>query len=99
MEDNILDKLDEKLRSILSLRIKIALSKDFEEFDKDFEKEYIEIRLTELMVDVDDLTESAIEDIKLEIESDIELAEQAEYEDKELNHLEYTETDEEPWMA
>ncbi len=86
MEDNILDKLDEKLRSILSLRIKIALSDDFEKFGKDFEKNYISIRLTELMVDVDDLTEAAIDDIKMEIETDIELAE----DDNELEEFEYT---------
>ena len=80
MEDNILEKLEVKLRSILSLKIKIGISEDFKDFDKDFEKEYISARLEELMVDVDDLTESAIEDIKIEIETNIELADQ--YDDK-----------------
>lgn len=106
MEDNILEKLEEKLRSILSLRIKIALSENFKEFGEGFEKDYIETRLEELMLEVTDSVDIAVEDIKMEIETDIELAE---YEDNELEEFEYkdeswTKTDgseepEEPWMA
>ena len=106
MEDNILEKLEEKLRSILSLRIKIALSESYKEFSKNFENDYILSKLEELILDVDDAVEVAIEDIKMEIETDIELAAQAEYEDNELEEFEYkqdeepwTKTDEEPWMA
>ena len=109
MEDNILEKLEEKLRSILSLRIKIALSENFKEFSKNFENDYILSKLEELILDVDDAVEVAIEDIKMEIETDIELDAQAEYEDKELEEFEYTPEDEswtktddppdEPWMS
>ena len=80
MEDNILDKLEEKLRSILSLRIKIDLSQHYKDFDPDFEINYIQSRLDELMLDVDDLVDQAKDDIKAEIEMEIELA----YDAKEL---------------
>lgn len=100
MENNILEKLEEKLRSILSLSIKIGLSEDFKDFESDFEKDYIHTRFEELMLDVTDSVECAIEDIKLEIETDIELADQAEYENGEhLGEFENEQQDDEPWMA
>ena len=77
MEDNIFEKkLDEKMRSILSLRIKIGLSQDYE-FGEDFESRYINIRLDELILDVEDLISVAEDDIRAEIEMDIELEKEA----------------------
>lgn len=83
---DILEKLEEKLKSILSLRIKIGLSQYFKEFDEGFEQQYIDTRLEELFIDVDDMIQVAEDDIRAEIDFDIEYEAEAEIE-------------EEPWMA
>lgn len=82
MEDNILEKLEEKLRSILSLRIKIDLSQNYEKFEGDFEDRYINIRLDELLQDVDDLISVAEDDIRAEIEMDIEYEQDAQFDEQ-----------------
>lgn len=81
MENDILDKLDEKLRNIISLKIKVILSQDFKEFDDGFEEAYISERLEELLRDVDDCIEVAVEDIESEIQLDIDNAADAELEE------------------
>ena len=81
MENDILDKLDEKLRNIISLKIKVILSQDFKEFDDGFEEAYISERLEELLRDVDDCIEIAVEDITSEIQFDIDNAADAELEE------------------
>ena len=71
---DILDKLDEKLKSIISLKIKVILSENYKEFDDGFEEAYITDRLEELLRDVDDCIEVAVEDIESEIQLDIDNA-------------------------
>ena len=78
---DILDKLDEKLKSIISLKIKVILSENYKEFDDGFEEAYITDRLEELLRDVDDCIEVAVEDIESEIQLDIDNAADAELEE------------------
>ena len=78
---DILDKLDEKLKSIISLKIKVILSENYEEFVDGFEEAYITDRLEELLRDVDDCIEIAVEDIESEIQLDIDNAADAELEE------------------
>jgi hypothetical protein len=70
-KNDILEKLETKMESILSLRIKIALSESFKDFEDSFETDYISIRLEELILDVEDALENAIDDIKSDIEDSI----------------------------
>ena len=86
MEDDIdiLEKLEEKMRSILSLRLKIKIAEAYEDVDAET---YLEPRLEELIFDIEDCFEVALSDICLDIE--------AIYFDEETK----ADVEEEPWMV
>lgn len=81
MEDNILEKLEEKLRTIITLRLKIELAQIYEDIDTAFELEYISEPVEELLRDIDDLIDTSKVDIMMDIDLNIELAEESEAEE------------------
>lgn len=71
MED-FLDKLEEKLRTILTLRLKIQLSEkwtqgDLEKYSRNFAENYLYDTISTVIVEIDDLMETTRTEIDDEI--------------------------------
>lgn len=74
--DNLLGKLEEKLRTIIRLRLKVEISQDLEpvemeKFNQD-ESEYLDIVVEDVLCDIEDVIDTYKLDICNMIQQDID---------------------------